>query len=55
MEKIITEKLYCSRCGKSLQPYVYINNLEHAIILNKNHLLSFCNDCIEKNELEKRL
>lgn len=52
MKKIITEKLYCARCGRNLQPYDYINNLKHAIILNKEHLLSFCNNCVKKSEKE---
>lgn len=53
MEKIITEKLHCARCGKILSPYDYINNLKHSIILDKEHLLSFCDDCIEKANLER--
>lgn len=48
------EKLYCARCGKVIHPYVYINNLTHSIILNKELLLSFCDDCLEKKELERK-
>lgn len=53
-DKIIEEKLYCARCGKIIHPHIYIKNLNHSIILNKEHLLSFCDNCIEKKELERK-
>ena len=53
-EYIKLKKLHCARCGKILHPYTYIKNLKHANILNKGHLLSFCDDCLEKKEIERR-
>lgn len=52
MQKI--EKLYCARCGNTIHPHIYIKNLTHSIILNKAELLSFCDDCIEKKEIERK-
>lgn len=51
---IETNKLYCARCGITLHPYIYIKNLRHSIILNKEVLLSFCDDCIIKKEKERK-
>lgn len=48
------EKLYCARCGKTIHPYTYIKNLTHSIILNKEELLSFCDNCIEKKDEERK-
>lgn len=54
MEKLIIEILYCARCGKTIHPYTYIKNLIHSVILNKDELLSFCDNCVEKKDNERK-